>query len=275
MWQNVFHPILFIITLVGSVTAHLFSNMINDLWDYRNGADDMAKETPEAISTNSGFLTNKVLSERTFAGITWGLLAVAVVSGIVLTIYSGWPALLFGGLGGLIAYFYVAPPLRLGYRGKGFSEILIVISFGILPVMGTYYVQTQEISYQALMLSLPVGLLTTLLLFNHHFLHWQADKQAGKRTLVVVFGEKRALVFSRMLMIIGYLSVLLCVIVGVLPLYALLALLTVIPLYKVYQTLGAQNPSVAYLPLMGATQKASSRCGLVMGLALLIQGIFS
>lgn len=272
-WKGVFHPVLFVITLIGAGAAHLFSNMINDLWDYRNGADVVAKETPEVVTTNSGFLSGGIMSEKTFAAITWSLLGLAVLCGVVLSLFSGWPVLIFGGLGGLIAYFYVAPPIRFGYRGKGLSEVAILLSFGVLPVMGAYFVQTSEISLKSVLLSMPVGLLTTLVLFNHHFLHWQADKQAGKNTLVVVWGEKRALYFSRMLLYLAYIFLILCVVTGIVPWYALLGLLTAIPLYRVYGRLKEHNPSTAYLPLMGASVQASIRCGLIMTAALLLQGL--
>lgn len=273
VWKGVFHPGLFIITLIGAGAAHLFSNMVNDLWDYRSGADDAANRTPEVISTNSGFLSNGTMSEKTFATITWSLLGLAVLCGIVLSILSGWPILVFSALGGLIAYFYVAPPIQFGYRGKGLSELAILLSFGVMPIMGSYYVQTGDLSLRSVLLSLPIGLLTTLLLFNHHFLHWQADKQAGKNTLVVVWGEKRALAFSKMLLYLAYAFLVLCVAVRILPLYSLVGLLTAVPLYQVYGRLKEHNPSKAYLPLMGASQKASVRCGLIMIVTLLIQGI--
>ncbi|MMZ60454.1 1,4-dihydroxy-2-naphthoate octaprenyltransferase [compost metagenome] len=120
---------------------------------------------------------------------------------------------------------------------------------------------------------MPVGLLTTLVLFNHHFLHWQADRQAGKNTLVVVWGEQRALHFSKALLFLAYGFLILCVIGGVVPVYALLALFTAIPLYRVYGRLKEHNPSAAYLPLMGASLKASIRCGLIIMAALLVQGL--
>lgn len=274
-WEGVFHPVLFAVTLLGAACTHLFSNMINDLWDYRNGVDLAAKETAAAISTNSGFLANGVMSERKFGLATWGLFAIAAACGLILSRYSGWWPLALGALGGLIAYFYVAPPLKFGYRGKGFSEIAILLAFGILPVMGTYYVQLGQFDYRPLLLSLPVGLLTTLILFNHHFLHWRADRQSGKRTLVVMWGEKKALVFSRFLAVLAYLSLIVCVLFQALPWYALLALLTAVKLYRVYGTLRDENDSRAYLPLMGASLQASVRCGGLMALALLLQGLLS
>jgi 1,4-dihydroxy-2-naphthoate octaprenyltransferase len=273
VWDGNFNFWLFLLTLVGSGAAHLFSNMINDLWDYYNGTDEAAKQAEGAISTNSGYLTNGTWSIRMFATVTWSLFGIAAISGIILSIISGWPVIVFGGLGGLIAYFYVAPPIRFGYRGKGYSEVAILLSFGILPVAGAYYVQSSQLDYRALLLSLPIGLLTTLILFNHHFLHWQGDKQAGKKTLVVVWGEQWALVFSRWLLVLAYVSLVICVLAGALPWYALLALLTAIPLYAVYGRLKEHNPSHAYLPLMGGSVKATNRCGLILIIALVIQGL--
>ncbi|WP_102716433.1 prenyltransferase [Paenibacillus castaneae] len=273
VWNGTFHPLLFILTLIGAGTAHLFSNMINDLWDYYNGTDAAAQATEGAISTNSGYLTKGTWSLRTFAAVTWGLFAIAAICGVILSIYSGWLVLVIGILGALIAYFYVAPPIQFGYRGKGYSEVAILLSFGVFPVVGAYFVQTSIIDYRAILLSLPIGLLTTLILFNHHFLHWQADRQAGKRTLVVVWGERRALVFSRLLLALAYLTLVLCVLTAALPIYALLALPTAIPLYSVYGRLNAHNESPAYLPLMGASLKATIRCGIILILCLFLQGI--
>ncbi|WP_422658135.1 prenyltransferase [Paenibacillus sp. EC2-1] len=273
VWTGAFHPLLFILTLIGSGAAHLFSNMVNDLWDYKNGTDDEALNNVDAISTNSGFLTNGKWSLKKFEIITWTLFGIAALSGIILSLISGWWAFVFGGLGGLIAYFYVAPPVRFGYRGKGYSELAILLSFGVLPVMGAYYVQTSQMDIRALLLSLPIGLLTTLILFNHHFLHWQADRLAGKNTLVVVWGEKRALRFSRILLLLACLSLIVCVFAGALPSYALLALITVIPLYMVYGRLQDSNRSEAYLPLMGASTKTALRCGGVLIVSLIVQGI--
>jgi 1,4-dihydroxy-2-naphthoate octaprenyltransferase len=64
------------------------------------------------------------------------------------------------------------------------------------------------------------------------------------------------------------------VIFKVLPYYSLFALITVVPIYKVYGMLKPENPSAAYLPLMGASLKATVRCGAIMIVALLARGLF-
>ncbi|ANS77270.1 ubiquinone biosynthesis protein UbiA [Paenibacillus yonginensis] len=273
VWEQEFHPVLFILAFLGAGAAHLFSNMINDLWDYRNGTDTAAQENSDLVSTHSGLLTGGIVSEKAFATLTWLFLAFAVVCGVLLCVFSGWELLYFVVVGALIAYFYVAPPLRFGYRGMGYSEVAILFAFGIMPVTGSYFVQTGEFSLRSVLLSLPVGILTTLLLFNHHFLHWQSDKQVGKRTLVVVWGERKALVLSRIMTVLAYVLLLVCIFAGILPFYAVLALLSVLPLYRVYRGLQAQNPSPAYLPLMGASLKASMWCGIIMSAALILDSL--
>ncbi|MFD2612687.1 prenyltransferase [Paenibacillus gansuensis] len=270
-----FHPLLLLITLIGAAAAHLFSNMVNDLWDFRNGVDDTAKETASAISTNSGFLTQGIYSEKKFAFYTWAMFYIALVSGIWLAAVSGIEVLLFAVAGALIAYFYVAPPIKFGYRGKGYSEIGIFLAFGAIPVMGSYFVQTGGVTWDTFLISCPIGILTTLILFNHHFLHWRADEKAGKRTLVVVWGESRALRFSLILVYSAYITLLIGVLLGALPWYALAAMITAVPFLNKYKGLQPVNPSEAYLPLMKGALDAAMQCGAIMMAALLIQAWLS
>lgn len=272
VYNGVFHPFLLLLTLIGAASAHLFSNLINDLWDYRNGVDVVASNS-EVIATHSGVLAQGTWTEKRFSQLTWIMFGIALACGLILSVLTGWWVLLFGALGAFIAYFYVAPPIKFGYRGKGLSEIGILIAFGVLPVMGSYYVQTMQLDYRALLLSLPVGILTTLILFNHHFLHWQTDQESGKRTLVVVWGEKKALRFSRYMATLAYLTLFLCIGLGALPIYSLVALISFIPLYQVYQQLQDTNRSEAYIPLMDAALKATMICGVIMCVCLLIEGL--
>ncbi|SDW63875.1 1,4-dihydroxy-2-naphthoate octaprenyltransferase [Marinococcus luteus] len=273
-WNGVFEPLWFIITLIGAFSAHLFSNMVNDLWDYRNGVDTKAQDTANDVSTNSGMLTGGRVSEETFAFVTWAFLALALLCGVILSIAKGWPLLMLAAVGGLLAYFYVAPPFKFGYRGKGYGEIAILLSFGVLPVMGSYYVQTGFFDVRSFFLSLPIGILTTMVLYNHHFLHWRADRDSGKNTLVVVLGEKKGLLLSKAFTLLAMLTIPLGILVGALPWYALIAVVSAWPLVKAYAALEDTNPSESYGPLMGASIKSTVLCGFFLAAALLLQGIF-
>ncbi|GGN98690.1 prenyltransferase [Saccharibacillus kuerlensis] len=272
LWNDVFHPVLFLIALIGSCAAHLFSTMFNDFWDYLSGADVAAYETEDTASTDSGFLTQKIWSLPVFLGVTLLMGGIAALSGLILFLTSGWGVIPLCVIGGFLAFFYVAPPVRFGYWGLGTSELAHVICFGVLPVMGAFYVQTSHFDWKLLPLSLPIGLLTTLVFFNHHFLHWKTDRQVGKRTLVVSLGESRSFRLSTVIFLLVCLSVIVCVLTNTLPVYALLALITAWPLIRMYRSMRSERNLQSYKSLMAMSMTMTIRCGAILIAAMFVQG---
>jgi len=113
------------------------------------------------------------------------------------------------------AYFYVEPRVRLASRGLG--ELLTGLCFGPLVVLGTYYVQTQEISFAAFMAGVPVGFLIANVLFINQFPDKEADQAVGKTHWVVRLGKKKAAEVFVILVSAVYASVALGVLMGILP----------------------------------------------------------
>src|SRR6266705_6324957 len=183
-WQQgtPFQWALFVLALVGALAAHLGANVVNDVFDFAEGTDQAAqKMVPEGttVATGSQALMSGKLSLGAFRRLALALFALALLCGVVLAFFRPW-ALAFGVAGFCLAYFYVAPPLRLAYAGRGLGELDILISFGILPLAGSYYVQTGHVTLNVLLASLPVGLYKTAVLYFHHFLHWRADQEVHK-----------------------------------------------------------------------------------------------
>ncbi len=195
-WQQgtPFQWALFVLALLGALAAHLGANVVNDVFDFAEGTDQTAQKMVSegtTLATGSQALMRGQLSLETYRGLAVALFALALVCGIVLTFFRPW-TLAFGVAGFLLAFFYVAPPLRLAYVGRGLGELDILISFGILPLVGSYYVQAGKVTLIALLASLPIGLYTTVVLYFHHFLHWRADQAVGKITPIVALGERSA-----------------------------------------------------------------------------------
>ena len=113
------------------------------------------------------------------AGAAIGLHLNAVVPGNFILAVG-----LAGVLGG---FFYSAPPLRLSHRGLG--EIVVAVCLGVLPVAGAYYAQTGEISWSVYVSSLPTALALVLWLWVSEITDFDADREAGRRTLVVMLGR--------------------------------------------------------------------------------------
>src|SRR5256885_5243273 len=222
---------LFILALLGALAAHLGANVVNDVFDFAEGTDQTAqKMVPEGttLATGSQALMRGQLSLRTYRGLAVSLFALALVCGIVLTFFRPW-TLAFGVAGFLLAFFYVARPLRLAYVGRGLGELDILISFGILPLVGSYYVQAGKVTLIALLASLPIGLYTTAVLYFHHFLHWRADQAVGKITPIVALGERSARLVGGILLSCVALTIFLNVLLNVFPWYSIIAVFTIIP----------------------------------------------
>ncbi|MBM3331303.1 prenyltransferase [candidate division WOR-3 bacterium] len=216
---------LFWLTMIGTALANAGCNLANDYFDYRSGDDQLTQATP--FSGGSKVIQDGLLSPRQVRNASITSLVLCAAIGLYLNVRTGGSVLLVVGVIGLvIAWFYTAPPLRLGSR-SGLGEIVCVLGCGPVVAFGAYFVQARALSLPALIASLPIGLLMGLVLFINEFQDVEADGAVGKRTLVVVMGTRAAsrLLSTTLLVTYGLIGVL--VLTGVLAPASLLALLTV------------------------------------------------
>ena len=103
---------------------------------------------------------------------------------------------LFGG------FFYTARPIQLGYRSAG--ELVIFLLFGLLPVLGSYYLQTNTIDAIPILPGCVVGMLISLVILINEFPDAAADAAARKRTLVVIFGVPVSVWIYRIALIVSF-----------------------------------------------------------------------
>ncbi|MEM2766572.1 MAG: prenyltransferase, partial [Candidatus Caldarchaeum sp.] len=125
---------------------------------------------------------------------------------------------------------YTAPPVKLAYRGLG--EIAVGIGFGPIIVLGSHYVQAQTFSVQALLASIPIGVLILLILYVNEIPDAPYDAAAGKRTLITKLNERQVIPLYKLLLAASYAVVVLSVLLGFAPPTVLLALLTIPMAYK-------------------------------------------
>ena len=119
-----------------------------------------------------------------------------------------------------LGYTYQGPPFRLGYLGLG--ELICFFAFGPGAVSAAYYSQTQSFSLQCLGISVIIGISTSIILFCSHFHQVEDDLEAGKRSPIVRLGTARGAIVLTGLTLSIYLVTILLVIIGYLPLKALL-----------------------------------------------------
>ena len=176
------------VALVGIAAAHLSIDLLDDYFDYRNAGIDtrerLARAGMRARIGKAQYLADgkATLKETLRVALVFG--GVAIVCGVVIFVYRGWPIVVFAGMAAFMGYFYSAPPFKLCYHGLG--EVLTCLMFGPLLMSGMAYATCGEVPAEVWWLSVPTGLLVGNILFTHSILDRQADISVGKRTFAVL-----------------------------------------------------------------------------------------
>ena len=166
--------------LLSAVLIQIGTNLINDYYDFKKGADTSERVGPTRV-TQSGLIPPSTV----LAGAAVSFLA-ASAFGLYLIAVGGWPILAIGVLSLLSGYAYTGGPYPLGYHGLG--DVFVFVFFGLVAVTGTYYVQAGQVAPAAWVAALPVGAIGTAILVVNNLRDAATDARAGKRTLVVRLG---------------------------------------------------------------------------------------
>jgi 1,4-dihydroxy-2-naphthoate octaprenyltransferase len=224
--QGSFSWLVLVLTLVGSSCALMAANLLNDLYDFRGGADQSARAVPGAIETGSGAFVEGRWSVRKGWAAVLGLAAAALACGAVLAWLSTPLVLAFAAAGAFISYAYVGPPFPLAYKGRGLGELAIFLAFGPIPVAGAVLAHGGLLDTRTLWVGALFGLSSVLMLYHHHFLHWQADRAARKWSPVALVGPRGGAMLGLALMGLTQAAVVCAWGLGFVPVWSLVAAAT-------------------------------------------------
>ena len=212
------------LALLALTFLHAGANLANDYYDHVSGNDEANVSYATPFTGGSRFIQQGLARPGEILAASLISLALGGLFGAYLVWATGCPVLALGVFGALTGFFYSAGPLKLGYRGWG--ELFIMLDFGVLPVLGAYYVQTETFTLSALIASLPVGFLMTNVLWINQFQDWEADAAVGKHHWVVRLGRRRAAVGHAALFALTYLSIAAGIGARLLPAWSALAFLS-------------------------------------------------
>jgi 1,4-dihydroxy-2-naphthoate octaprenyltransferase len=228
-----FPALPFWLTLLAGIAMHIAANTFNDYFDWKAGTDKVNNSYFLPYSGGSRSIELGLISEKALFRVAMVSLLISGALGVALAVISGPMVLLFGLLGAFSSYFYTAPPLRLAAR-RGLGELVVGLNFGPLATAGTVYALTGQVSLVDFLVGVPIGLLTTAILWINQFPDEQADRQTGKINLVVVLGARQARWGYLLLLVAAFGLLLYWMITGLFPIGMLLAFLS-LPL-AVYAT---------------------------------------
>ena len=230
---------LFALAAVGLVLAHVANNLMNDLFDLELGAD--SDSYPRALYAPHPVLSGTISRRGLLtAAIAFNAADLAIL--VALVAFRGWPMIVFALSGFLLSVAYTAPPVRLKKHGLGEPTVLVV--WGPLMVGGAYYAATGLFPFGIFVASLAYALLCTAVLMGKHIDKVPWDAPDGMHTLPVLLGEGRARVLTQGMMVAFYVLVVLLVGMGTLPIAALIVLLALPKLAKVWGPFSQPKPAV-------------------------------
>jgi 1,4-dihydroxy-2-naphthoate polyprenyltransferase len=206
-----------LVALVCALGIQVATNFINEIYDFRKGADTSERLGPTRT------VAAGIISEKTMIRVSVTLLAVVFLLGLYLVYIAGWPILLIGMLSLLFAWAYTGGPYPIAYSGLG--DIFVFIFFGLVAVGGTYYVQAHDLSLTVLYAAAAPGFFSVNILLVNNIRDIDTDRKVGKMTLPARIGAERARRLYVILTAAAYLVPLVLWLKGY-PVWVLLSLLS-------------------------------------------------
>ncbi len=272
--DRAFSPWYFLLVLIAIVSNHIALNMTDDYFDYKHSVDSLKPGEKNPYTGGSGTLSAGLLSPTSMFVAFSVLYAVTASIGIYLALTRGLLILVIGFFGGFCSVFYTAPPISFSHHGLG--ELGLLINFGTIIGLGSYFVQAQRLTVEAFLATLPMGIMLFSMIVINEIPDLEEDKRAGKLTLVARYGRKAGIKIYVLSWIFTYTIVIGGVAMQIMPATTLLALASLPLVYKSIRILRSHfdNPLLlapANLDMIRAHSVTS--LGLIFGYAL--QGLLN
>lgn len=222
--EDVFQPLFFLLTVMGVTVNHFGLNMVDDVFDFRQSVDRARAGEKNPYSGGSGVITANLLTDKQLLNASFACFAVTTITGLYLASQTGWPVLALGLFGLFCSIYYTAPPIRFGYRGLG--ELALLVNFGPVIGMGSYYVQAGKFGLEPLLVSLILGLMMWSMIIINEVPDYDDDRVAGKLNLVARFGRRAGMWLFFAGLAASYCVLLGAVAFGICPPHILLGLMS-------------------------------------------------
>lgn len=186
------------LALVVSLLLQVGVNYANDYSDGIRGTDDVRVGPLRLVG--SGLAAPESVKAAAFTA--FGLAAVA---GLALAVSTSWWLVVVGAVSILAAWYYTGGSKPYGYLGLG--EVMVFLFFGLVAVLGTQYVQAEELTWAGAFAAVGIGALACAILVTNNLRDIPTDEIAGKRTLAVKLGDSRTRLLYVALLVVALLSV--------------------------------------------------------------------
>ena len=190
--EDKFNSYIFILAITTTLFLQILSNLANDLGDSISGADNDSRIGPER-AVQSGIISKKEMKNMLFVFILLSLISGSILiyeAAQIITLQQALVIFAIGILAILAAINYTIGKNPYGYMG--FGDLFVFLFFGLVGVIGSFFLHTGYLNWHILFPAASVGLLSAGVLNLNNMRDIENDSQTGKRTLVVKIGSKAA-----------------------------------------------------------------------------------
>ena len=186
-----------LLALIVSLSLQIAVNYANDYSDGVRGTDSNRIGPTRLVAS-------KLAAAGSVKNASFISFFIAIIAGTVLALNTSIWLIAVGFISILAAWGYTGGKKPYGYLG--FGELAVFVFFGLVATVGSYYVQVEQVSSDALLLSIPMGSLSCAILVINNLRDLHQDKLVSKQTMAVKLGEKNTRIFYLLLLVLAQVS---------------------------------------------------------------------
>lgn len=258
--------LLFLAMLVASILIQAATNMFNEYYDFVRGLDN------EQSVGIGGTIVRDGISPKTVLRMAFAFFGMAILLGVYICIESSWWIAVIGIICMLFGYLYTGGPWPIAYTP--FGELFSGFFMGTVIIGISYYIQTTTLTSTVIWLSIPIAIFIGAIMMSNNIRDLDGDKENGRKTVAILLGRKNAVRFLAAMFMIAYFLTAVYIIAGVLPVWSVLAFLSVIKAADVIKKFRGKTQPLEMMPAMAATGKTNTLYGFLLGVSLLVSHFF-
>ena len=242
-----------VLAIVGIVFFHASGNMLSDVRDYKKGVDKGLSHMP---------LVNGSFTTKEYMRLSLTLFVLGCAIGFYIMSRCGWPLLYAAFYGAFFTLTYAT------FKYFALGDVVIFLSYAVIPILGTTYATISEYYYPALVLALPIGLITVAILHVNNTRDIESDRAAGIRTFAMIIGLKASVQLYAFEVLFPFVAVIATIMCGWLPWYSVIVLFALPKAWKCARVvLDSPKKGMETLNMMDA---ATSQLQLMFSLLLAV-----
>jgi 1,4-dihydroxy-2-naphthoate polyprenyltransferase len=253
---------LFFAMLIASLLIQAATNMFNEYFDFKRGLD-----TAQSVGIG-GTIVRDGIKPKTVLNLAFGFYGIALLLGIYICANSSWWLAMVGLICMAVGYFYTGGPFPIAYTP--FGEILSGFFMGMLIILIAFFIQTGTVSSTSILVSVPSMILVGMIMLSNNIRDLDGDKENGRKTVAILIGKKGAIYLLTGMFIFSFLWVLGLIVIGVLPIWTALVILSAPKAIKATKGFIENSIPIKMAPAMKATAQTNTIFGFLLAIGIFI-----